>query len=170
VRRYFHFGPGKRKAPAPLKAYRIVKRKFASTAFSGQGARLYGGRWNSPRITVVYTSSTIALAVLEWRAHLTQWPAPPVMIIEIEFSPTLVTIPARLPHNWKQLPAPKANASLGDHWVNSGKSAMLKVPSAIVPDEFNYLINPSHPEFSKIARGRPRLLKVDPCLGPLATS
>lgn len=161
--------PGKRKAPTLLKAYRIVKRKFAGTAFSGQGARLYGGRWNSPGVAVVYTSSTIALAVLEWRAHLTQWPAPPVAIIEIEFSPTLAISPARLPNKWKQFPAPKTNAAVGDNWIRSGKSALLKVPSAIVPDEFNYLVNPLHPDFSKILRGTPRTLKVDPRLGPLAT-
>jgi RES domain-containing protein len=116
---------------------------------------------------VVYTSSTIALAVLEWRAHLTQWPAPPVMIIEIQFSPALVFTTAKLPHNWKQLLAPKANAAAGDNWVKSGKSAILKLPSAIVPEEFNYLLNPLHPHFSRIIRGKPRLLRVDPRLGPL---
>lgn len=157
-----------RKAPPLLKAYRIVKRKFAGTAFSGEGARLYGGRWNSPGVTVVYTSSTIALAVLEWRAHLTQWPAPPVMIIEIQFGPALVLTPAELPHNWKQLPAPKANAVLGDNWVKSGKSAIFRLPGAIVPEEFNYLLNPLHPHFGRILRGKPRLLRVDPRLGPLA--
>ena len=157
-----------RKAPRLLKAYRIVKRKFGSTAFSGEGARLYGGRWNSAGVSVVYTSSTIALAVLEWRAHLTQWPAPPVMIIEIHFRPALVLTPARLPHNWKQLPSPKANAAVGDDWVKSGKSAILKLPSAIVPEEFNYLLNPLHPHFGRIIRGKARLLRVDPRLGPLA--
>jgi len=157
-----------RKATPRLKAYRIVKRKFASTAFSGEGARLYGGRWNSAGVSVVYTSSTIALALLEWRAHLTQWPAPPVMIIEIQFSTTLVSTPAKLPHNWKQLPAPKSNAAVGDNWVKSGKSAILKLPSAIVSEEFNYLINPLHPHFGRIIRGKTRLLRVDPRLGPLA--
>lgn len=155
--------------PRPLKAYRIVKRKFAGTAFSGEGARLYGGRWNSPGLAVVYTSSTIALAVLEWRAHLTQWPAPPVMIIEIEFSSGLMTCAARLPNNWRQLPAPKANSAVGDNWVKSGKSAVLQLPSAVVPEEFNYLLNPAHPDFGKIVRGKPRRLNVDPRLGPLAT-
>src|SRR5437879_591330 len=157
-----------RKATPLLKSYRIVKRKFASTAFSGEGARLYGGRWNSAGVPVIYTSSTIALALLEWRAHLTQWPAPPVMIIEIQFSPTLVLTPARLPHHWKQLPAPKPNAAVGDNWVKSGKSAILKLPSAIVSEEFNYLINLLHPHFGRIIRGKPRLLRVDPRLGPLA--
>jgi RES domain-containing protein len=155
--------------PRRLRAYRIVKRKFAGTACSGEGARLYGGRWNPLGVGVVYTSSTIALAVLEWRAHLTQWPAPPVIIIEIEFSPTLMTSPAKLPNNWKQWPAPKANAAVGVSWVKSGKSAVLQLPSAVAPEEFNYLLNPAHPDFGRIVRGKPRRLKVDPRLGPLAT-
>lgn len=161
--------PPARKGPTPLKAFRIVKRKFASTAFSGEGARLYGGRWNSPGVPLVYTSSTIALAILEWRAHLTQWPAPPVLIIEIEFSPALVNSPSKLPNNWKQLPAPRGNTAVGDGWFKSAASAILQVASAIVPDEFNYLLNPLHPEFCKTIRGKPRLLKVDARLGPLAT-
>jgi len=161
--------PEKRQAEPLLSAYRIVKRKFVSTAFSGDGARLYGGRWNSPGVSVVYTSSTIALAVLEWRAHLTQWPPPPVMIVEIQFKPSLVTSPSRLPNNWKRFPSPKTNRAVGDSWIKEGKSAILKVPSAIVPEEFNYLLNPLHAGFAGIVVGKPRLLKVDPRLGPFAT-
>lgn len=151
-----------------IRAYRIVKRKFVATAFSGEGARRYGGRWNSLGVSVVYTSSTIALAVLEWRAHLSQWPPPPVMIIEIQFDPSLVLIASKLPHNWKQHPAPKASAAVGDGWVAAGKSAILQLPSAIVPEEYNFLLSPAHPDFTKIVRGKPRLLKVDPPIGPLA--
>ncbi len=159
--------PG-RKRPDLLHAYRIVKRRFVRTAFSGEGARLYGGRWNSPGVSVIYTSSTIALSVLEWRAHLTQWPPPPVMIIEIQFDPTLVLTPSRLPRNWRQHPALKTNAAIGDSWVKAGKSAILKLPSAIVPEEFNYLLNPAHPDFHKVTHGKPRLFEVDLRLGPLA--
>jgi RES domain-containing protein len=119
---------------------------------------------------MIYTSSTIALAVLEWRAHLTQWPPPPVMIIEIEFDAGLIWEPPKLPANWKQLPAPKRNSVIGDNWVAAGRSAVLKIPSAIVPNEFNYLLNPGHPRFGLIRRGRPQLFKVDARLGPLAVS
>jgi RES domain-containing protein len=152
----------------PVSAYRIVKRKFATTAFSGTGARLYGGRWNSVGVSVVYTSSTIALALLEWRAHLSQWPAPPVYLIEIQFDSSLILSLGRLPKAWMRIPASRANAAVGDKWAKSGTSAILKLPSAIVPSEYNYLLNPNHPDFSKIRIGRPRLLKIDPRLGPLA--
>ncbi len=91
------------------------------------------------------------------------------MIIEIQFSDSLIRVPSKLPPNWKQLPAPKTNAAVGDNWVKSAKSAVLKLPSAIVPEEFNYLLNPAHPHFGQISIGKPRLLRVDPRLGPLAT-
>ena len=140
-----------------VNAYRLVKRKFVKTAFSGAGARLYGGRWNSVGVSIVYTSSTIALALLEWRAHLAQWPAPPVYIFEIQFDSCLILSPTRFPKGWMRTPAPRTNAAIGDKWAKSGKSAILKLPSAIVPSEYNYLINPNHPDFSKIRIGKPRL-------------
>lgn len=151
-----------------LSAYRIVKRRFVAAAFSGEGARLYGGRWNSPGVSVVYTSSSIALAILEWRAHLAQWPPPPVMIIEVRFPASLVWSPEGLPVRWKQTPSPRANHTVGDSWVKEGRSAVLKLPSAIVPSEFNYLLNPVHPDFAQILRGAPRLFRVDSRLGPVA--
>jgi RES domain-containing protein len=84
----------------PIRAYRILKRKFVGSAFSGEGARLYGGRWNSTGIAVVYTSSAISLAILEWRAHLTQWPSPPSVIIEIEFDDWQLAI-GQVPPYWR---------------------------------------------------------------------
>lgn len=157
-------GPG-----APLVAScRIVKRKFAATAFSGAGARLYGGRWNSVGTSIVYTSSTIALALLEWRAHLGQWPPPPVLLIEITFHPALIWSPPRLPRNWMRTPSPSTNAAIGENWIQSAKSAVLKLPSAIVPEEYNYLVNPAHPDFPKIKIAKPRPVKIDPRLGPMA--
>jgi RES domain-containing protein len=152
----------------PIRAYRIVKRKFVAAAFSGEGARLYGGRWNSAGVAVVYTSGSIALTILEWRAHLTQWPAPPMVIIEVEFDPSLIWAPAKLPPNWRQYPHPKADATIEDNWIESGRSAILKLPSAIVPTEFNYLLNPAHPDFDKITIGREHIFKADPRLAPLA--
>jgi RES domain-containing protein len=158
------------KSSARIQAYRILKRKFAGSAFSGEGARRYGGRWNSVGTGVVYTSSTISLAILEWRAHLTQWPAPSSVIFEIDFDASLVWSPTKLPANWKLWPYPKANASVGDHWVRSGKSAVMKLPSAVVPKEFNYILNPAHPDFAKVSIGKYQVFKADPRFGPLAAS
>jgi RES domain-containing protein len=152
-----------------VEAYRILKRRFVAAAFSGEGARRYGGRWNSAGVALVYSSSSISLAILEWRAHLTQWPAPPSVIIRIEFDASLVWSPAKLPANWKRWPCPKTTAAVGDTWVRSGTSAVLKLPSAVVPTEFNYILNPAHPDFGKISLGRPQVFKADPRLGPVAS-
>jgi RES domain-containing protein len=155
-----------------IRAYRILKQRFIRSAFSGEGARLYGGRWNSPGFAVIYTSSSISLAILEWRAHLSQWPAPPCVMIEVEFDVSLVWSPSKLPADWKRWPYPRTNAAVGDSWLRSGRSAVLRLPSATVPEdymEYNYLLNPAHPEFGKIKIGRPRVFKIDPRLGPVAS-
>ena len=111
----------------------------------------------------------MSLAILEWRANLTQWPTPPSVIIEIEFDASLVWSPTKLPAGWKRWPYPKTNAAVGDNWVRSGRSAVLELPSAVVPEEFNYILNPAHPDFGKISIGKPRVFKADPRLGPLAS-
>jgi RES domain-containing protein len=152
-----------------IQAWRILKRGFAGSAFSGEGARRYGGRWNSTGTAVVYTSSGIALAILEWRANLTQWPPPSSVIIQIEFDASLVWSPPKLPAGWKRWPCPKTNAAVGDNWARSGRTAVLKLPSAVVPAEFNYILNPPHPDFARISIGKPRVFKADTRLGPLAS-
>ncbi len=154
-------------ADVSIKSYRIVKRKLVGTAFSGEGSRLYGGCWNSPGVRVVYTSGSLSLALHEWRVHLAQWPMPPVMVIEIEFAASLIWSPARLPANWSRTPYPKTTAAVGDNWIRSSRSAVMKLPSATVPDEFNYLVNPAHPDFPRIRIGKARLFEIDARLGPL---
>jgi len=156
--------------PSRIRAYRILKKTFVATAFSGEGARLFGGRWNSPGVAVVYTAGVVSLGILEWRVNLTQWPAPPHVLIEIEFDPSLVWRPPKLPAYWQRYPSSKANAAVGDSWVRSGRSAVLKLPSALVPAghiEYNYLLNPAHPDFGKIKIGKPSVFKPDPRIGPL---
>ncbi|MBB5031467.1 RES family NAD+ phosphorylase [Prosthecobacter vanneervenii] len=147
-----------------LKAWRIVKEKHAATAFSGEGARLFGGRWNSPGVSLVYTSSTQALAVLESLVHLN----PPVLfkyvVIPVEFDSTLVETPPVLPPDWAEQPAPPSTQALGDHWARESRSAILQLPSVIIPAEPNYLLNPTHPDFRKIAIGKPVPFSFDPRL------
>ena len=116
-------------AGVSIQSYRIVKRKLVETAFSGEGARLYGGRWNSPGVGVVYTSDSHSLALHEWRVHLTQWPTPPVMVIEIELAASLIWSPARLPEGWSRTPYPKTTAAVGANWVRSSRSAVMKLSS-----------------------------------------
>ena len=150
-----------------VSAFRIVKRKCASLAFSGLGARLYGGRWNSIGTAVVYTAGSLSLAVLEWRVHLAQWLPPALLVIDAGFDETLVWTPAKLPSGWKSFPAPPAVAAFGDDWVNSRRSVVMRVPSAIVPQECNYLLNPGHPDFAGLVLGEASLFRPDTRLGPV---
>ena len=149
-----------------LEAWRMVKEKHVATACSGEGAAKTGGRWNSRGVAVVYTSATRSLAALETLVHLN----PPVRfsyrIIRIEFDEGWVErLPlATLPSNWKAEPPPLSTRQLGDAWARSSRSAILAVPSVIIPDETNYVLNPAHPDFKKITISKPVPFTFDPRL------
>jgi RES domain-containing protein len=148
-------------------AWRIVKKRDARSAFDGQGARLFGGRWNSPGIGVVYIASTRSLAALEMAVHLDRATLlASFVLIPCTFHERLVTALdySALPHDWRRDPAPSELALMGDAWVRSGQSAILAVPSAIVAEEVNFLLNPAHPDFHEIAIGRPETFDFDPRL------
>jgi RES domain-containing protein len=141
-----------------LSAWRITKHKYAKTAFDGEGARLYGGRWNSPGTAMIYTSQSQSLAVLELLVHMD---APELLKKYILFE---VWLPSayvsdlnlsNLPANWRTDPAPADVRAVGDEWTASGNSAALRVPSALVPGESNFLLNPRHPDFRKLRIGKP---------------
>jgi RES domain-containing protein len=135
-------------------------------AFDGEGARRYGGRWNSIGTPVVYVAESQSLAVLEMMVHLGADAADQYLVIPIEFEEKYVdTLPASgLPKDWMTEPAPQTTQSLGDNWVAGMSNVLLKVPSKIVRDEHNYVINPNHPSFSKITIGKPRNFVMDPRL------
>ena len=142
----------------------MVKEKPAATAFRGEGAWLYGGRWNSAGTSVVYTSGSQALAALESLVHLN----PPVIFkylaIPIEFDDPLVEKVAALPADWTEEPPPPATKAIGDLWVKEARSAVLELPSVIILGEPNYLLNPAHPDFQKIIIGKPQPFSFDPRL------
>jgi RES domain-containing protein len=144
-------------------AWRIVKEKHAATAFSGDGAAQFGGRWNSRGVRMVYASANKSLAVLESLVHLNPPVAFQYVEFHIEFDETLVNSVAldKLPVEWRQEPPPVSIQALGDAWVNSNGSAILAVPSVIVPSEINYLLNPAHPNFSKIEIAKPEKFVFD---------
>jgi RES domain-containing protein len=147
-------------------AWRIVKQKHAATAFSGEGAAKTGGRWNSRGVRVVYTSSTQSLAALECLVHLN----PPVRFkyaaIHIKFNDALVEIvPSKaLPSDWRVEPPLPSSQRVGDAWALAARSAVLALPSVIVSGELNFLLNPAHPDFKKIALGKPESFTFDPRL------
>jgi RES domain-containing protein len=150
-----------------ITAWRIFKKKYKSSAFTGEGARRFGGRWNSKGRPVIYSSASPSLAVLELLVHLQrQEVLGDYLLAAVTFDDTLVTsIPiARLPSNWRTYPAPAALKALGDRWIDAGASAVLRVPSVIIDTESNYLLNPVHSDFGRCVCGKPRPFKLDPRL------
>ena len=119
-------------------------------AFDGEGARRYGGRWNSAGVPMVYASEHESLAVLEVRVHIAM--SGVYKSFSFDFDEGLMrTLPVQqLPKDWQREPPPVSLQRLGDQWVKAGDSLILAVPSAIVPNELNLLLNPRHPDFSKI--------------------
>jgi RES domain-containing protein len=149
-----------------LSAWRITKRKHVRTAFSGKGASDFGGRWNGPGTPIVYVAGSQALAALEMLAHLDSAEVLlKYVMIEVRFDESLVTeIGAELPRDWATDPPPVALAAIGDQWAASGRSAVLRVPSALVPSENNYLLSTRHPDFPRIEIGKPIPYRFDPRL------
>ena len=148
-----------------LEAWRILKERRAAHAFTGEGAAKTGGRWNSRGVAVVYTSCTKSLATLESLVHLN----PPVsfqyVVFRLKFDEALVEVfPARsLPADWRSEPPPPSTKTIGDDWVKAGRSAVLALPS-VITGETNYLLNPAHPDFKKMAIGKPEPFIFDPRL------
>ena len=136
-----------------LKGWRIVLENQAATAFDGEGARLYGGRWNSVGVSMVYASQHQSLAALEVRVHIDKTRMRRLyQSFAFHFDEVLMKLfdVAGLPRDWMQEPPPPSLQQLGDVWVKSNVSAILAVPSVIIPKELNYLINPKHPDFAKL--------------------
>jgi RES domain-containing protein len=145
-------------------SWRIVKSRYAVAAFDGEGARLYGGRWNSPGTRMVYTAQSQALAILEILVHLERAGIlPSYSLCAAHFEEDLVEAldPEALPDNWRSYPSSSGLRAIGDAWVAEQTSAVLEVPSVIVDDESNYLINPAHPDFFSITTSEPRPFEFD---------
>ena len=146
--------------------WRIVRVERVAAAFSGEGAAAGGGRWNTPGTPVVYLSEHKSLAALETLVHLSRRAA-------VRFVFFRVGVPAevieRLPRpalsaQWRHEPPLSETQAVGDVWVRENRSAVLAVPSAIIPEELNFLLNPAHADFKKITIGKPEPFAFDPRL------
>jgi RES domain-containing protein len=123
-----------------------------------------GGRWNSPGTRLVYTSATASLATLEIVANVGRTDLLlAYVLISCEFDESLITRldRTRLPHNWRDFPAPPELAALGDEWVRSERSVVLEVPSALIEHESNFLINPSHSGIRAVRINAPQPYRFD---------
>jgi RES domain-containing protein len=145
-------------------AYRIVKSRHARRAFSGEGARIAGGRWNRPGNAVIYTSASLALAAIETFVHIGEDG------LHIRFVYFRMDIPEgmpiqrcrRPPLGWRAEPPEAESMRYGSEWLRRGRTAVLDVPSASVPSERNCLLNPHHPDFPRIRIGRAIPFVFDP--------
>jgi RES domain-containing protein len=147
-------------------AWRLTKTKYLPAAWDGEGAKKVGGRWNSAGGAVVYTSGSLSLALVEVLVHLPAGILPAWSAVPIEFDDSLVTVvaPRQLPKNWRDSPPPPATQAIGDEWVARGTSAALRVPSVVVPGEWNFVLNPAHRDFGRIRIGAPMSFPFDPRL------
>jgi RES domain-containing protein len=146
-----------------LTVWRLVTARFAKSAFSGDGARFYGGRWNRKGVPLVYTAATQSLAMLEMLVQDEPLRARYVMIeARIPGSVRIERVRAEdLPANWRSIAAREQLQAIGTEWARKRSAAVLAVPSAVIPDETNYLLNPLHPDFRRIRVGKPQRFETD---------
>jgi len=129
-----------------MEVFRVCRTKWAND-FTGEGARLFGGRWNRKGTPCIYTASSRSLAILEYSVNIS--------LDDIPRSLSLVTIripdmhlflkTEDLPGNWKEVPVPSSTREFGNTILQDKKHLIIRLPSAVIPQEFNYLINPIHP-------------------------
>jgi RES domain-containing protein len=136
------------------RVYRILRRPYSKKPLDGEGAHRFGGRWSSPGIRLAYTAEHLSLAMIEYFVHIDADDAPRDLVVVTANVPDRVSRIAlpekRLPANWRRSPAPQGLAAIGDGFVGEGSAAILIVPSVLAPAESNWLVNPRHPDFSKI--------------------
>jgi RES domain-containing protein len=137
-----------------VQVFRIAKTRYIRD-LSGTGAMLYGGRWNHKNIPVIYASESRSLASLEFLVHVSLLPILPknLSIACLEIPDDIVAeriSVSELPKTWRGYPAPPELADIGSKWATSMRSLLLRVPSVVVMDEFNVLINSRHPEMKRV--------------------
>ena len=151
-----------------MRVYRIYRKERREAAFTGEGARITGARWNLPGTPMVYTSSTISLCLLELFVHFDP-DAVDITQLNLEYrwadipdtSSCLEVRETGLPANWNEIPWAPSTQEQGTEWMIEAQHLAISVPSAVIPMERNFLLNPAHPAFSKIHIGPPLALDID---------
>jgi len=147
------------------RVYRILRKRYAKTPFDGEGARRYGGRWSSPGVRLAYASEHLSLAMIEYFVHLDRDDPPPDLVVATADVPDDVSrvnvSPSSLSATWRQTPAPVELAAIGDLFARRRRDAILLVPSALTPEEYNWLLNPDHPDFTRIRIHPPQPFAYD---------
>ena len=141
--------------------WRVVRKARAAQALSGEGARLNGGRWNHVGIPVVYTSESLSLAVLEYVVHVSIPDLPKELVsVRIDIPdklPRTAITADELPDGWRTSRVKAKLRDIGTHWARGGASPIVVVPSVVIPNELNYILNPNHPLASSV-----KVVSVEP--------
>ena len=146
-----------------MQVWRICSRKHRR--FDGEGARRHGGRWNHTGTSVVYVSGSLSLAALELFVHVDIDTAPNDLVaiqVDIPDTLTIETIKIEsLPRDWRRYPGAEDLKDVGTAWASKASTAILAVPSAVIPEERNYLLNPVHRDFKRIRLRKPVTFRFD---------
>jgi RES domain-containing protein len=138
----------------------------AHAAFDGEGARRYGSRWTPKGVAGVYTSATLSLAALERFVHTDPDLEPAdlvAVLVDVDDGIPIQSLDIRqLPADWRQYPAPDTLGRWGGEWLAASRTAILAVPSVVIPHEWNYVLNPGHADFRRLVIGRPEPFGFDP--------
>lgn len=147
-----------------MRVYRLTNRRDPTQAFSGEGARRVAGRWHPAGVRVVYTSSSVALALIENLVHFDADDLAAISFLyELDVPDALVETPtlSDLPADWNHPKRSDHARAYGREWASSRRSLALAVPSVSVPQERNVLVNPEHPAFARLALGGPSPFSFD---------
>jgi RES domain-containing protein len=146
--------------------WRLTTTHLSEIAFTGEGAAKNGRRWNPRSIAAVYTASSLSLAALEYFVSLAvPRQTPPLVAISAEVPDSLrieIVRDGALPADWRGIPHPRSTQEIGAKWVREEHAALLSVPSTVVPQERNYVLNPAHRDFKRIRIGEPQAFTFDP--------
>ncbi len=147
-----------------MRVWRIAT--AAHAAFDGEGARRYGSRWTPKGVAAVYASATLSLAALERFVHTDPDLEPTdlvAVLVDVDDSIPIESLDiGQLPTDWRVYPAPDALGRLGAEWLTAARTAILAVPSVVIPHERNYVLNPEHADSRRLVIGRPEPFSFDP--------
>jgi RES domain-containing protein len=147
-----------------MRAYRLVKARHAALSFTGEGARLYGGRWNRAGTPMVYAAQSLSLAALETFVHFAgeeRGIGFASFAIDIPDECVEALAPRELPGDWRAEAPPASTQDVGTRWQRQGRSVALAVPSVIVPSEACVLLNPAHPDTRRVVVHYPDAFAFD---------
>lgn len=150
--------------------YRIFQAQWSASAMTGEGARMFGGRWNPPGMSAVYLAESRALAALEILVHAPReamhldW-----RLIRVEIPDDWIEVvdPAQLPKDWRALPSSPGAKRFGGDWLSERRAVALKLPSVIIPDESTILLDPLHPQAASLGISPPEIFSFDPRFRPV---